>query len=47
MNLYYRPLNFGLIIFDSKDDNVNIRFINKIIKILLKSTNILEIKIVK
>ena len=43
----YRPLNFGLIIFDSKDDNVNIRFINKIIKILLKSTNILEIKIVK
>ena len=43
----YRPLNFGLVIFDSKEDNINIRFINKIIRILLKSTNILEINIVK
>ena len=43
----YRPLNFGLVIFDSKDENINIKFINKIIKILLKSTNILEINIIK
>ena len=42
----YRPLKFGLVLFDIKDENINVKFINNIIKILLKSTNILEIKII-
>ena len=42
----YRPLKFGLVLFDMNEDNSNIKFINNIIKILLKSTNILNIEIV-
>ena len=42
----YRPLKFGLVLFDMNEDNSNIKFINNIIKILLKSTNILNIELV-